>query len=282
LVRNFKPDFSFVSGYYKMTKDDEIIDTVLKKSLFAYDKSTNESAKKYQKMVKLFETQKDVLTKFGFMKKGNDLTEKGELLSLLNGYHQIPVIDAIHSKRLSDLNPVELAACVGSLANINDKTNPKAAKFKKEPEFFEHENVELKDFVADFDDALVTYNEKRADEFAINSEGKRVNTFKKIEQNKDVAKHIYAWADLNSKSDSGRDNWKELYKGDLAKSIRDEGSLFKEIIQTVDLLKQISTISEEALKITDSAEDQIYYTNLKSTIAESIKLLKKEPIVDAE
>jgi len=283
LVSSFKPDFSFIAGYYRMTKDDDVINELMAKSLHAFDRSAVKSREKSQEMIKVFNQQKNILKNFGFIEKDNTLTEKGELLSMLNGYHQIPVIDVIHGKLLAGMNPVELAACVGSLANINEKPDEKnMLKFHKEPEFFEHEDEELKGFVADFDEDLSIYNEKRSDEYIIDDKGKRINTFHKIEQNKDVAKHLYAWADLNSKSDTPRDNWKELYKGDLAKSIRDEGSLFREITQTVDLLKQISTISGEALKITKSKSDEIYYKNLKSTIEESIELLKKEPVVDAE
>ena len=51
--------------------------------------------------------------------------------------------------------------------------------------------------------------------------------------------HVYTWAELNSRSTDSKSNWKELYSGDLKFTIRDEGTLFKEITLTSDLLKQL-------------------------------------------
>lgn len=272
LKSSFNPDFSFVAGYYKMTKEDEVINTILKKSLYTYDKDSKLAKEKQEEMFATFEKQKDVLKDFGFIEEDNTLTKKGESLSLLNGYHQIPVIDTLNDKILAGLSPVELAAAVGVLANINEKPDPKAQKFKDNQESFQHDNEILTSYVDYMDKYLNKYNDKRVFE----------PKFKKVEQNKDVAKHMYAWADRNSTSPDSRNNWKELYSGELHSSIRDEGSLFKEVTQTIDLLKQLSTIADDAIEKADSESDKKYYSELNSTIAESLKLLRKEPIVDKD
>jgi superfamily II RNA helicase len=276
LKSTFNPDFSFVAGYYKKTQDDDLINEILNKSLHAYDKSSKKSEEKQNEMMSKFEKQKGVLNNFGFIEEDNKLTEKGQLLSLLNGYYQIPVINAVYEQKLGGMNAIELAACVGSLANVNEKPDEKKiakkAKASDGPEVFEHENDMLKYFVDDFDKSLGDYNEKRSTE----------SGFKKIAQNKDVAKHVYAWAELNSKDELSTENWKSIYNGDLKDTIRDEGSLFKAVTQAVDLLKQMSTISDAALELSKTEHDTQYYTELKSTIQDSLKLLRKEPIVDKD
>ena len=61
--------------------------------------------------------------------------------------------------------------------------------------------------------------------------------------------------------------------------VRDEGTLFKEIAITIDLLKQITEICEEGINISKNDKDQKYYQDLKKTAMASILLLSKNPIV---
>ena len=50
----FRPDFSFVAGYYATCKDDEIINELLEKSFYAYDNNPQIKAKKTQDMKSIF------------------------------------------------------------------------------------------------------------------------------------------------------------------------------------------------------------------------------------
>ena len=59
-----------------------------------------------------------------------------------------------------------------------------------------------------------------------------------------VINHIYEWAKLNDSSDNSRQNWHNLMRGELKDTIKDEGSLFKEITMTVDLMKQMCDICD--------------------------------------
>ena len=61
-------------------------------------------------------------------------------------------------------------------------------------------------------------------------------------------------------------------------SIRDEGSLFKEITMTIDLLKQISEIATEGKNLAATSEEQQYYKELRKTALAAVNILSKEPI----
>lgn len=299
LKSQFNPDFSFVAGYYKYTQNDSLINEIMRKSLYAHDENPQIADDKFDSMMNLFEKKKDALKKFNFMNGDNTLTDKGELLTKLNGYSQIPLIEIVHTKRLDSLSPIELAASVAAMMRTDEeaysnmlsdikyleqkkfqeiaKQKPKNAKGKNnhkcsfdpvKPEF-KHENGTLKWFVDELDEFVDIYNSKMA------SSDKK---FKKIAQDYDVTKHVYDWANLNAHNENSLENWSTMFEKDTDESIRDEGSLFREITQTIDLLKQIDKIADAGIDIANNQKDIDYYLNLKSTITASIELLSKEPI----
>lgn len=96
----FRPDYSFVAGYYATCKDDTVINELLEKSFYAYDNNPQIKAKKSQEMKKIFSNRRLTLRKMDFIKSDHTLTPKGELLAKLNGYEQIPIINAIYEKNL--------------------------------------------------------------------------------------------------------------------------------------------------------------------------------------
>ena len=75
-------------------------------------------------------------------------------------------------------------------------------------------------------------------------------------------KHVFKWADLNSENEDSTENWHDMFKGDTGFKFKDEGSLFKEITMTTDLLKQINEIAEYAKEQTVNAPDKRYYSKL--------------------
>ena len=89
--------------------------------------------------------------------------------------------------------------------------------------------------------------------------------------------HLYAWAELNAENEDSRKNWKELYTGDLKFSIKDEGSLFKEITMTTDLLKQLIDVASLGSEISKSPSDREYYASLKIKFKEALSLIQREP-----
>lgn len=278
LTSSFIPEFSFIAGYYKYTQADDIITDIMKKSLFCYDEDEKKAELNLEQMMFNFNEKKALLNDFEFINNDNVLTMKGQLLASLNGYHQIPIIDTIYNKKLDGLDPIELAASVGAMANIKEakesnlenlnESNNKQKKDKKknkEEEQFVHENQVFNWFIEYFDKELNKYNR-------IMDQHDMLPVL--IEQNKDSAEHIYKWAELNSKNKDSRRNWKNLYK----EYAENEGGLFREIANTVDLLKQISKISELGYKLAENENDKKYYSELNSNIKKSIKLLSHEPI----
>lgn len=265
LESRFYPDYSFVASYCKNYHDDELIKTILKKSLYAYDQNPQKTEKKYLSQYHLFEEKRNILKNFAYINPDNTLSNKGLLLAKLNGYQQLPIIDAIYSKKFAEMNPLELAACVSTIANIE-----KQDSYNKEEQFFDHKNEKLSWFIDDFDAYLYKYNKN--------------NPQIELIQNKDAAKHIYYWAELNEKNSNSKKNWQEIYNSSLKKTIKDEGTLFREIIQTADLLKQIGKISQKGYQLAqkeNNQNDMQYYLNLSNTIKKSLDLILRQPVKDS-
>lgn len=277
IVSHFEPDYSFITNYYSYTKDEDTIKTLLSKSFQAYDDNAEKSAQKAEELLNKFKEKKTILQNFGYLNSDNTLTSKGELLSKLNGYQQIPIIDMIYDKKLVALTPVEIAGCVGSMATTNEQAAERNERMKEklntkntstgEAVKFKHENSSLSWFIDNSDKYLEEYNEK----MSIN-EG-----FHKIAQNKDSAKRLFEWANLNNKSADSKVNWQTMCNKYIDNYI-DEGAMFKEITQTVDLLKQISGISDIGSKIAKTENDDIYFKELKYAVKEAIRLLTQKPI----
>ena len=265
----FRPDFSFVAGYYATCKNDEIINELLEKSFYSYDNNPQIKAKKTQEMKSLFSSRRLTLRKMDFIKSNHQLTPKGELLAKLNGYEQIPIINAIYEKKLANLNPVELVAAVGTMANIQPKfINPFAKEEVKKPVFY-HENNKITQFIREFDKSLQKFNMDIQ---------KYDPEYKESELDTKVTNHLYEWAALNAENDDSVENWKQLYHGNIGKSIKNEGSVFKEITMTADLLKQMKLIAQTGMEISNDKYDHQYYHTLYHNIDEALSLICRTPV----
>ena len=73
-------------------------------------------------------------------------------------------------------------------------------------------------------------------------------------------------------------NWKEIFEGELKFSIKDEGSLFKEITMTIDLLKQLIMIAEVGEKY--SEHDKEYYHDISQKFRDALNLIQREPAAE--
>jgi len=60
--------------------------------------------------------------------------------------------------------------------------------------------------------------------------------------------------------------------------IRDEGSYYNMINQTIDLLSQMIDLSKDTKNVYEYKNDQMYYEALTSKLKRAIKLLKQDPI----
>ncbi|MDD3437196.1 MAG: DEAD/DEAH box helicase [Candidatus Gastranaerophilales bacterium] len=258
-----RPDYSFVAGCYKIDPEGNLVDIISNKSLRVYDEDPVNVKKKKERLAKVFENKKAILKEFDYMTEDNILTPKGELLSALNGYGQIPIIEMIYNKNLAGLTPVELSACAGSLISIEESRKDEDEEVK----IFRYDSEPVRDFITILGGVLLNYN------FVMSSQDQK---YKEVEQNEDAANHLYTWAKLNEDDSDSLSNWEKLYN--TYKEDADEGCLFKEITKTVDLLKQISKIAQVGLEIAETDEDKQYYSELKLTIRDTVKLLNRNPV----
>lgn len=266
----FNPDYSFVAGYYDSCKTDDFIKEIADKSFYTYDRNGDISAKKSKEFLKNFGTKRKVLRKFDYLDSAHNLSTKGKLLAKLNGYEQIPVIEAVVTQKFGGMSPVELAAAVGTMANIQIKYKPKnsVGDIKEKPQF-SHPNDVIDYFVTMQENVLKKYN---ADMAKIDED------FREVEIDTRATNHIYDWAALNNENQDSTGNWAKLIENSKANPIRDEGTLFKEITMTADLLKQIMEISEEGLYLAENKLEARYYSELKETAKEAVKLIAREPV----
>lgn len=266
----FNPDYSFVAGYYDSCKTDDFIKEIADKSFYTYDRNGDISAKKSKEFLKNFGTKRKVLRKFDYLDSAHNLSTKGKLLAKLNGYEQIPVIEAVVTQKFGGMSPVELAAAVGTMANIQIKYKPKnpVGEIKEKPKFT-HPNDIIDYFVTRQENFLKKYN---ADMAKIDED------FREVEIDTRATNHIYDWAALNNENQDSTGNWAKLIENSKANPIRDEGTLFKEITMTADLLKQIMEISEEGLYLAENKLEARYYSELKETAKEAVKLIAREPV----
>ncbi len=257
LESNMELDFSFIAKYLSEYQDEEELKNILSKSLYTFDPETGSVNKnKLDKIMGNFRIKKGILNEEGYLN-----SEKGELLGILNGYEQIPVINIITNKTLNNLAPEEIAGIIGGLANIEYNTK----------EDFPQKQFELR---TQSNQNLISAAEKLKQE--IDDYGKMTKTLypeRELSVNSKIIDHLYTWAQLNSKQEDSRKSWKELMTGELKGTIKDEGTLFKEITMTTDLLKQMIEVCKRANHLT---KDNSYNT-LSLKLQETLDLIQREP-----
>ncbi len=259
LKSNFKFDYAFVANYMAMFEGSDEVKNFIKRTFFAQGNEHKANA-----LIKEFNIKRDILEGDGYI-QGQKLTLKGELLRKINGYEQIPVINFIADKKLANLNTEELAAIVGGMANVAYKDSLRA----RETIFsLDGELSEKAETVSDeLNEEIKSYSERVSE----------LNPNITMEVDSNVIKHLYEWAKLNSENENGVSNWRKLYTGELKDTIRDEGTLFKEIMMTVDLMKQMIGICETG-EYLSSEEDKKYYAELREKLCDAINLLYREPV----
>lgn len=258
LDSNLTLDYSFIANYLGEFHDEEELEySLLNKSLYTFN-----NPEKKDELLNQFRTKKEILVSEGFLDKDYKLTDKGYLLKLINGYEQIPVINLITNRTLEGLSPRQIAGIIGGLANIEYSTKN---EFPQKP--FEMKNIS---------DGTFTKTAQRVLEELKSYETKTstLHPEQQMDLSPRAMQHLYYWARANETNDNGRQNWKNLYSGDLKFSIKDEGTMFKEITMTADLLKQLIEIAGEGEKLTGDS----YYSELGNKLQEALKLIQREPV----
>lgn len=272
---HFNMDFSFVATANDAYRDKSQLKEIFRKSLYAYDKNPDVRFQNAKEMAAEFMRKERILKDFGYLDNDKKPTTKGILLSYLNGYEQIPVIDSITRGELFGLSPVQLAAYVGGLANMDN--SPVSTDRKDQSK----NRNQLKD--TDLQDGLVV---SLANGFEKRLHAYNYNIYKplgrEIKYDIDAVEHLYAWADMNNRYENSQKNWKHMYYDYIKDSKKDEGKLFREIMTTIDLLKQIDEIAQIGSEIS-TKENQIKYYNLLSETAKaSIELLNQPPTMTGD
>lgn len=268
---HYKIDYSFVASLNDAYGDSkDYVETLFTNSLKAYDENDKVRRDNAGQMIKEFSNKEAVLKKYEYLDEDNKLTDKGILLTKLNGYEQIPVIDSIVNKEFEGMDAIQLAGVVAGLANLENVPKNDNEFSNKDADFYDDEVVDS--FENNMNDKIKDYNK--------NIYNKYEN--RELKNNSKAVKHVYAWAEMNSKEEDSKKNWKELYTGDMRKNIKDEGTLFREIMQTNDLLKQMKEISLEGEYLAEKTKDKRYYQALQDTIDEAIELINRPPAQNDE
>ncbi|MCD7879224.1 MAG: hypothetical protein LUG16_04740, partial [Candidatus Gastranaerophilales bacterium] len=97
------------------------------------------------------------------------------------------------------------------------------------------------------------------------------------EPGRDSAQIAYNWALLNKIDSCSLTNWQKLIRI-LPEGFANEGTIYRQIMQTADLLGQIKDAADTGLENAESIDDINYYLNLAKTAKESRNLLLKSPV----
>ena len=265
-------DYAFIANYTSEYLNEDILKNTLAKSLYVNDKKGEINEKKLEDLMKRYKVKKDILDKNDYLDKNGHSTIRGELIKSLSGYEQVPVINLISNKALANLDAVEIASLVGGLANIEyDTKDGSKYESKGENEFYKGGSVN-----PDFYDVLeCTFYDLKDYERSTSV----LYPNRSLSINGDVVGNIYRWADLNAHHGNSRRNWRDMYYyGKMHYSVKDEGSLFKEITATIDLLKQLADVARIGETYSESKEDSEYYRSLAEKLNKGIDLLQREPI----
>ena len=113
------PDYAFLASVYDYAQKPEVLKEILDKSFYSFSLGGNTSQIYSDAMKKT-----DLMIKRGFLKNYDDKfyepTDKGHLLSVIKGYSQLPLAEAVYNKYFENLSPVALASVVGAMANPAD------------------------------------------------------------------------------------------------------------------------------------------------------------------
>jgi hypothetical protein len=263
LESNLELDYSFIANYLSEYVEESDLKRILARSLYVFNPQGGIHQDKLKNILESFEIKKDVLFNNGYV-NSEGITTKGELIKLLNGYEQIPIINILTNKTLEGLSPIQIAGIIGGLANIEYNTKSDIPRREKES---------IKQNDAEYLRALQkTQKQVKGYEISVS----KLNPDKEIELSTKVMDHLYTWAELNSLEEDSRKSWKTMYE-DENLSIKDEGSLFKEITMTTDLLKQLIDVANYGRDLSQTAEDKAYYSNLSSKFKQALELIQREP-----
>lgn len=308
LNSKLKFDYSFIAGCMAAPKGEALLAEITEKTLGSYTGGKGRIAENKKALMETVNDKKQRMKEYGFIADNGTLTLKGKLLARMSGYEQIPIVNIIYERLFTGMGAVELASSVGMLANASEKVanileRDKKQKFDVESDFAEIQSKDrdgqITSVINTIIDRFTRYNNKMYSYSEYYPVGVDTRT----------ANHLWTWADLNNTRpvgtilDNGADNpnWQIFFekfhprigaqeladnqndhnssiyvKKGLKRMRYEEGHLFSEIAQTIDLLKQIDKMCQYAGSL-EEVVNKNYYQNLGKTAREAIKLLSHGP-----
>ena len=95
------------------------------------------------------------------------------------------------------------------------------------------------------------------------------------------AEILYIWTKLNGRIKSSKENWTEMYY-ELNRKYEgkyDEGTIFRTVMQALDILGQIKDGAEAGYDKAINTEEKEYYKGLKENTEKAIKLIINDPLI---
>lgn len=290
VISKYEPSYNLLTSYYQKNGSEELLDEFIEKTLKVYQSEENKD-ESIANMKEKFENYKKVLLNLGFLDKtenGYSSNIKGEMLSKVHGYNELTLVEMIESKKLENLDAVELASFASSMIASNIDFEDKEIDLIKEliiTKCEERSKDDILETLCNSDD----YDRKTECTQAKNS------IFKTAQKTDLFSSYIaYNWAQANENKKNSIEAFKNILtdpnkqngKKDFEnfdyypfKSVT-EGNLYNTLTQSVDVLKQIINICEFAIENPKLKQDKEYYTNLMETAQKSVELVKMPPIYD--
>lgn len=95
---------------------------------------------------------------------------------------------------------------------------------------------------------------------------------------RDAAKILYNWTLLNEMNTESMTNWQQILSTISPDEI-DEGSIYRNIMQTADLISQMGEIASIGETGATTEEDRKYYSELKDVCSYTRELLIQDPVI---
>ena len=257
------------NGHYSSEMADEFLD----RSFLVFNSDNPQETK--NKSLKKLNGLKNIMEELGFIEKRSDGTYniplKGSLVSDVRGTNELLLSELIAGGMFFGMAPEDMAGIVGSLCAPPIYQDPHKSHQSGRKKQQNEENLDL---IKSFD--------------ILKKEGQKINNLQlkylgldslsdEIHIDSNYAKYIMQWAQPS-------ENNSELWKNTITEMedkglIKFEGDFFKSIKSTINLLRQVEKLSQDASKQTEGLESQ-YYNDVASTAEQAIELLNKSPVKD--
>ena len=257
------------NGHYSSEMADEFLD----RSFLVFNSDNPQETK--DKSLRKLNGLKNIMEELGFIEKRSDGTYniplKGSLVSDIRGTNELLLSELIAGGMFFGMAPEDMAGIAGSLCapqiyQAPHKTNQSPHK-KQQNE----ENQTLNKSFAIMKREGQKINNLQLKYLGLDSLSDEIN----IDSN--YAKYIMQWA---QPSENNSELWQNTITEMEEKGlIKFEGDFFKSIKSTINLLRQVEKLSQDASKQTQGLESQ-YYNDVASTAEQAIELLNKSPVKD--